>query len=169
MIRKELKNYGNQLADLPEIIVANKMDLDEAQINFLDERIKKYFKNKNIIYISGLKRTNLRDLTLNMAQELAKAEEQKKVQKLAQQTYRVYKLEEDPVDLKVVNLGNGKWEIVGETIQKIYHKHPPRTTDNLLLFNEKLKSLGIFSELRNRGIKNGDVVKIFDYELEWMN
>jgi len=40
------------------------------------------------------------------------------------------------------------------------------TRDNLLLFNEKLKKLGLYDQLRAKGIKAGDVVKIFDYELE---
>jgi GTP-binding protein len=42
------------------------------------------------------------------------------------------------------------------------------TSDNLLLFNEKLRELGVYDRLRDRGIKFGDVVKIFDYELEWV-
>lgn len=169
MIRKELKNYNYKLDELPEIIVANKMDLDEAQINLLDEKITKYFKNKPIIYVSGLKKSNLDKLTLKMAEALTKVKNQAQIEKNNKQNYRIYQLEEKPIDIKIMNLGNGKWEVSGETVHKIYSKNPIRTNDNLLLFNEKLKSLGIFDQLRQKGIKNGDVVKIFDYELEWMN
>jgi len=58
--------------------------------------------------------------------------------------------------------------VTGESVFKIYQKFPLATSDNLLLFNEKLRELGVYDRLRDRGIKFGDVVKIFDYELEWV-
>lgn len=35
------------------------------------------------------------------------------------------------------------------------------------MFNEKLKETGVYETLVKKGIKKGDFVKVFDYELEW--
>ena len=34
-------------------------------------------------------------------------------------------------------------------------------------FNAKLKDLGVYDSLKKKGIKNGDIVKILDYEFSW--
>ena len=36
-------------------------------------------------------------------------------------------------------------------------------------FARQLKSMGIDDELRRLGVKNGDLVKIFDYEFEFID
>jgi GTP-binding protein len=58
-IREELKLFSNVLARKPEIIIANKMDMHQAQLN-----LKKYQKSlpKRLIAISALKRIDLKDL-----------------------------------------------------------------------------------------------------------
>jgi GTP-binding protein len=69
-IRQELINYNFALQNLPEIIILNKMDLDEAQINLMDQRIIDYFQDKKTIQISGLKKENLNALLLLIDQTL---------------------------------------------------------------------------------------------------
>jgi GTP-binding protein len=58
--------------------------------------------------------------------------------------------------------------VEGKDVLKIFQKTPISTHDNLLLFNEKLKTIGAYDELRNRGVQPGDMVEIYDIELEWM-
>jgi GTP-binding protein len=85
------------------------------------------------------------------------------------ETIKVYGFEEEQIDIQILNKGNGQWEVTGKSIFKIYQKFPLATSDNLLLFNEKLRSIGLYDLLRERGIKVGDIVKIFDYQLEWVD
>jgi len=35
------------------------------------------------------------------------------------------------------------------------------------LFTKKLEETGIFEELKRRGVKEGDTVKLLDWEFEW--
>ena len=170
IIRQELIQYNSQLAARPEIVVFNKMDLDEAQLNLMDETILEFFKDKKVVEISGMKKTNLDQLLSLIAMTLKTTTfsglwpDQNLNEGL-----KVYKFSEEEPEIIIQNKGNGQWEISGKTIYNIYQRTPLATRDNLLLFNEKLKKLGLYDQLRAKGIQSGDVVKIFDYELEWID
>lgn len=173
LIRKELLDYNLNLDQRPEIIVANKMDLEEAQINMLDEEISEFFADKILIPVSGIKKQNTEALLLKISAELEEANKNP-LWKLGSKNqkddkFKVYTYDAPEVDIQIINRGNGRWEVKGETVLKIYQKTPISTHDNLLLFNEKLKKLGVYDQLRAKGAKKGDLVKIFDYELEWMD
>lgn len=171
MIRKELHDYNLNLDNRLEIIIANKMDLDEAQINDLDEVIKKYFGDKKVIYVSGLKKENTQNLLNTIAKELKTVPKVLPIWELEQQNsndFKLYQYHNIEEDIEVINLGNGRWQVTGETVFRIYQKNPITTHDNLLLFNEKLKKIGVYDQLRKRGAQKGDLVKVFEYELEWM-
>ncbi|KAF5305973.1 hypothetical protein FQR65_LT18630 [Abscondita terminalis] len=68
LIRKELITYNMHLEKRAEIIVANKIDLEEAQINLM--YFKEKYKDKTIIEISGLKKQNLDELLSKIADTL---------------------------------------------------------------------------------------------------
>ncbi|AUB31413.1 GTPase ObgE [Spiroplasma floricola] len=169
LIRKELIEYNYNLEKRVEIIVANKMDIDEAQINVL--YFKEKYKDKKIIEVSGLNRMNIDQLLLEIGSTLEKVKDIPlwEIKEETDQDYKLYTFESDLKDIQVKNLGNGRWKIDGEDVYKIYQKTPISTYDNLLLFNEKLKNLGVYNILREKGAQQGDIVKIFDIELEWMD
>jgi len=172
IIRKELVQYNLKLQNLPEIIIFNKIDLEEAQINLLDENILEYFADKQTVQISGLKKANVAELLLMISKTLQETVyqplwEQDGTDKTDE--IKVYGFDQPELDIQITNKGNGHWEVTGESIFKIYQKFPLASHDNLLLFNEKLREIGLYEMLRSRGIKVGDVVKIYDYELEWID
>ncbi|KAJ3619899.1 hypothetical protein Zmor_008678 [Zophobas morio] len=68
LIRKELVEYNLNLDSRPEIIVANKIDLEEAQINLT--YFQEAFPDKKIIPISGLKKENIDQLLRTICDEL---------------------------------------------------------------------------------------------------
>ncbi|WP_339022423.1 GTPase ObgE [Spiroplasma endosymbiont of Crioceris asparagi] len=167
IIRKELESYKLDLTRLPEIIVANKVDSEYASENL--KIFKSKFKKTKIIETSGLKKINLDKLLLAIGDALEVYKNNISLEKNPIEEYKEYKFFDSANDIKVMNLGNGKWEISGETIYNIFHKTPISTYDNLLLFNEKIKNTGAYEILRKKGAKKGDIVKIFDTELEWMD
>lgn len=59
IINKELRNYSKEIAQKPQIIAANKMDLEGSENNLL--RFKKIIK-KRVFPISALKRNGLEEL-----------------------------------------------------------------------------------------------------------
>ncbi|SYV95960.1 GTPase obg, partial [Mycoplasma putrefaciens] len=75
LVRDELTAYNLNLEKRPEIIVFNKMDLDEAQLNLMDQKILDYFKDKNTVQISGLKKKNIDQLLLEISKVLKTAKD----------------------------------------------------------------------------------------------
>ena len=61
-IRREIENYDECLARKPEVIIANKMDLEPAMENL--QKFRQAFKDKTIIEISAMNQNGL-DVMLN--------------------------------------------------------------------------------------------------------
>lgn len=170
-IKTELKDYNYKLELRKKIIVANKMDLETSPTNLI--KFKEQMPTVEIIEISGLKNQNLTLLVNKIGATLATINENKALWHLdepstEQEDYKVYTYEmPSETETIVDNLGNGVWKVIGTAVQKAYQKTPITTYDNLLLFNKKLQDLKVFEMLRAKGAQPGDVVRIFDYELEW--
>jgi GTP-binding protein len=65
-LRNELRNYSSKLIEKKEIVVGNKIDLEESKKNI--EKAKEYFKD--IIFISALKGDGIKDLLERIWKEL---------------------------------------------------------------------------------------------------
>lgn len=169
LIKKELRSYDFNLESKIEIIVANKIDLKEAEGNLIS--FKEKYKDKQIIEISGLKKINIDQMLLKIGENLQIIDNKPHsyVNKDDESEYMVYTFKDDINDIKIKNLGNNKWSVTGDEVLKIYQKFPISTNDNLLVFNDRLKKLGVYDMLRKYGAQKGDIVKIFELELEWMD
>lgn len=110
-VKTELKKYNYKLELRPEIIVANKMDLDIAAKNLI--KFKTQIPTAEIIEVSGLMNQNLSLLINHIGTVLTKIKDNKALWQLdepvsTEEDYKVYKyttpIEEE---VEVVNLGNG--------------------------------------------------------------
>ncbi|ASP28517.1 GTPase ObgE [Spiroplasma corruscae] len=170
LIRNELITYNLDLEKRHEIIIANKIDIEEAEINLM--YFKEKYKDKVIIQTSGLKKENIENLLILIGDTLEENDllgKDKFIGIKKTNEFKLYTFEGQLKDLEIQKFSDNKWIIKGEDVKKIYLKTPISTYDNLLLFNEKLKKLGVYDLLREKGAKKGDLVKIFDIELEWMD
>lgn len=165
LIIQELSKYNKNILKKPEIIVANKVDLlaDKSVIKKLEKQIK-----KPIFAISALKKTDLQPLLAEINQVVKKADVDK--EEVVEEEHKLYKYEskaKTKIEVVVEKVGSHQWEVRGETVKKMAQKNPLNTHQNILLFQIKLQDLGVFEELRKKGIKKGDNVKIFSYDMIW--
>lgn len=159
LLKNELSQFNKKLLDRTFLIVANKKDLPTFEINF--EHFTKQYPELNVVAISAL---NFDDLDL-LKQKMYQAYQNAKEIVKEVPTKELYvKLEEDFV---VKKIHEGLFEITGKEIESIYLKNPLNTYDNILRFNKKVKDIGLWKELINQGIQEGDTVRIFDYEFTW--
>lgn len=161
-IRKELNDYNQKLSNKFEIIVASKVESD-GDINEVN-KFKKLLDNKEILSISAITNEGIDQLLYKIADKL---EEIKDEDEVINNEFVSYKFEAEKEEIIVKNLGNGQWDVSGATIYNIYYKFPLTTHDNLLLFNKKINDLGVNKILTTKGVKKGDIVNIFDLQLEW--
>ncbi len=163
VIRKEIEKYSAKLASKEEIIVANKMDLEEAQNNL--ETFKKAYPDKIIFPISAMNNTGIADLLKFIADELDKISNTDLYSENELESHLVFTFKnEKPYTIEKVD---GIWVIKGEKIEKLFNMTKFNEDEAVLRFARKLKGMGVEDELEKLGAKRGDEVQILDYIFEF--
>ena len=166
-ITDELRKYNLRLLERPIIIVASKMDMPNAKDNL--EEFKKHFDDSQVIIpISSLTQQNLDILTLKIADLLETTEEFTLDPETHIESFVEYnfKKEEEPFE---INFEHGVYNITGNKIKKLMLMTDFTKEEGAKRFARQLRSLGIDQALRDKGVKNGDIVKIFEYEFEFID
>lgn len=166
IINNELKEYPGNLDKRPQIVIANKMDLDNAPTNL--ERFKKAYPDVEIyeattIIDEGLEpvlyrlKDMLKELPLFPLYEVGKEEE------------KVVYTYEKQVEFTVHNEGNHMWRIEGDKVERLFNNTNFSDDDSVLRFSRALSKMKIDEELRRRGCKDGDRVYIKDYGFDFID
>jgi GTP-binding protein len=80
----------------------------------------------------------------------------------------VYNIKENDSDsFQITRVDDKNWRISGDRIERFYKRTNISTDEGLMYFVRTLRKMGIEDELRNRGIQNGHIVKICDFEFEY--
>ena len=78
---------------------------------------------------------------------------------------KVYRLEEE--DPYTIRREEDMYVVDGSAIRELMRKVNMEDNESLYYFHKGLTNLGVDAKLKEMGIKEGDIVKILDYELEW--
>ncbi|EIE40298.1 GTPase ObgE [Mycoplasmopsis canis] len=160
VINNELRSYNLKLENKPQLVIANKSDMDIFKDNI--KKFKKAFPNVEVVEISAIFRDNL---------DLVKAKLWNLIEKNQYAT-----IENDEEEVKVIEFEpdyvvnspyKGHFEVTGKKVEELYHKIPINTYDNLVRFNNILKKIGVWEELIRQDIQRGDTVSIYGFEFEW--
>lgn len=156
VIRKEIEKYNDLLKNKKEIIVANKMDLENASDNL--KAFKKEFPNATIIEISCMNNSGIDNLINVLANTLDTLPE---VKLYEESDFKLYKFEDNkPYSIK--KDGN-VWVVSGKEIETLLKMTKFNEDEGVLRFARKFKGMGIEDELEKLGAKPGDEVQILDY------
>lgn len=163
-INDELKKYNENLLDRPMVIACNKMDIPEAKENF--EKIKSIYEPKGIkVYpISAATNSGLDELLAEVASILKDYPEN-------------IVFEEDFVPYVEVNLDNepftvssiddGYYVVEGVGVEKMMGYTNIDTEKGFAFFQKYLRDKGIIDALEEKGIQEGDTVRIYDLEFDY--
>ena len=164
-INLELERFNPDLAECPQIVAGNKIDLatDEQRESF-----RKYIENKGYAYfemcapiLEGTK-----EVIDAVAAKLATLPPVKK-----------YEKEEIPLETLLKKQDTGFTITVEEDVYiveapfliRILCQTDLDDYESLQYFQRVLISSGIIDALREKGIQEGDIVSIYDFEFEFMN
>ena len=165
-INAELKNFSEELAELPQIIAMNKCDAaTEEQIakfeKFLDEKGLKAHK------ISAATTQGVEELMEDVTEALDKLP-----------PVKIY--EAEPLSLKELSEeAEGKHSFTVEKVDGVYIVNAEflapilsvcnmEDYESLQYFQRVLRSSGIIDELERQGIQEDDVVSIYDFEFNYI-
>ena len=79
---------------------------------------------------------------------------------------KVYKLDDKEESYTITKEGK-IFVVTGEKVDRILRKVNITDNESLYYLHKKLDEIGLNQELKKRGIKDGDTVKIGNYEMEW--
>ena len=161
-IRKELENFSPKLIQKPEIIIANKMDIEASKENLEEfkQKVKVPIYEVSAIQNKGLDEVlkALKELVKNTKDEVLFPEE-------VQESHVLYKFKKEKPFTIIKE--NNTYIIKGATVEKLFQMTNFNTEESFFRFSSKLRRMGIDDELEKMGIEEGDIVKILDYEFEY--
>lgn len=162
-INKELENFDSSLLNRPMIIVANKMDMPGAEENLAE--FKKKVK-KDVIAISTIQKKNLDELLYKIADVL---ETQSEITLFEEDEMEevTYTYKEDK-NFEIELDSDGVFNVTGDKIKRLFDMTDFDSETARFRFARQLRSYGLDDALRKRGVKNGDTVRIFEYEFEFI-
>ena len=161
-IQEELKNFKESLLKKPQIIIANKMDIEGAK-----ERLEQFKQKVDLpIYeVSAAMNQGLDQVIEALADMLDHIQKQPLEESVKAKKHVVYKYEkEEPF---TITKDNDTWVIRGKEIERYVRMMNFSSEEAYIRLSRKLRLLGIEDELRNCGAQDGDYVRILDFEFEY--
>jgi Obg family GTPase CgtA len=159
IIRSELKKYGKRLTGLPEIIIANKCDLltDKSVIKALRDKTKKRVVEVSAATTEGIK--NLINIT---------AEKLQKLPPLAPLEFEPFEYQKiDKNEVIISKEGSDIYRISGGMALSLARKVVLNDPDSFRWFERTLRENGVIDKLKEKGMKEGDVIRILDKEFKY--
>lgn len=161
-INNELKQYSEKLSKRKQIIVANKIDIMQDESLYKDlEKVAKE-NNMEIFKISAATNMGVSELIKHVAEVLKTLPKENLIEI---EDRKVYTLKDD--DEYTISREDGMFVIKGEAVERVMRRVNIADNESLYYFQKSLDELGVNQKLKDMGIKEGDIVKICDYELEW--
>lgn len=169
-INNELEQYNLRLMERPQIIVANKMDMPDAEEN-LNEFKTKIVEDIPVFPISAVTKTGLRELLLAIADKLETTPEFPLNEILEQEDEDtvLYKYVAEEPDFEISREPDGTFVLSGAKIERLFTMTNFERDASISRFARQLRAMGVDEALRKRGAKDGDIVRLLDYEFEFMD
>lgn len=167
-INHELSEYKFQLSQRPQIIVANKMDTPGAEER-LKELRQKIGPEKEIIPISALTKTGLKPLLSRIVSLLDTTPLFNIYDETDLQDEKLYVLDPSDPGFAVRKLKDHLYEAFGPKITHFVDRTLFGSEESIKHLARALRRLGVDDELRKLGIQTGDMVRIVDYEFEFVD
>lgn len=162
IINRELKKYDPLLAERPQIIVANKMDVPTAEANL--EKVRKAFPEKEIFAISAVTGMGIQELLTAVAKKLPEIKPVEPIVKEEEVKHTAaFKGEEQRFN---IDIEDGVYVVSGKEIERHFAMTNFDSEASLRRFQNIIKVMGIEEALRERGAEEGDVVRIKDLEFD---
>ena len=167
-INEELKKYSVKLWDRPQIVVANKADMlyDEEAFEDFKKKVNelgfdKVFKMSaatksgvdEVIKEAGKMLTEIPVMELEIPDEERYVEEEKRF------TYEINVEEGD---------GYNTYVVTGSVVDRLLASVNIHDADSLRYFHKVLNNKGVLQQIREMGVQDGDMVRLNDFEFEYI-
>ena len=165
-INKELEAYNPALLQKPQVIAANKMDAVYGDENEIIQTLRNEFEKDGIkVYpISAVSGQGLRELLFHIRELLAKCPKEPTVYESEfDPALKVFK--DDPYT--IVRADDAAFVVEGPKIDKMLGYTNIDSEKGFLFFQKFLREQGILKDLEQRGIVDGDTVRMYGLSFDY--
>ena len=165
-INDELKMYNEKLSTRPQVVVANKYDILE------DESVYEDFKNElegrgyKVFKMSAATRQGVDDVIAYVSQLLQEAED---IELVTEEEMYKPELDDTSEEGLTIEIEDGVYVVKGKALRRIMYSVNFDDMESLQFFQKAMESQGVFDQLREMGIEDGDTVRIYELEFEFYN
>ncbi len=161
VINEELERYSKNLVDVPQIVVLNKIDLLDGDMTKVEEFKKQYGKDYKILTYSAATREGETELLQTIVEYLSKLPESKP------EEVEIFQLDKrDLTKFEIIKHGN-TYELVGDKIDEIIRGVNLDEPESFAYFQNRLRDEGVMERLKQKGLKDGDYVRVKTFEFEY--
>ncbi|CAM3462970.1 MULTISPECIES: GTPase ObgE [Paenibacillus] len=170
-INDEIRLYNAALMDRPQIVAANKMDMPEAEENLavFTEKVKAIRPDIEVMPISSLTRQGIQELLYRTMDILESMPEETTVEEVTEVAERkVYKFKAQNDNSFTITRDNEMYVVHSERIERMLKRMQMNSHDAILKLARTMRHMGVDEELRKRGATEGTIVRIGDFEFEFV-
>lgn len=162
-INQELRQYSPELADRPQIVVANKTDLlaDPARLDAFRAHVEE--AGYTFMAMSAATHQGTRELVQAIAARLAELP-----------PVAVYEPEYVPRPPQIdtseplnIQQEDNTWLVEGPWLQRLMANINFSDYESRMYFDKMLRQSGLFDQLERMGIQDGDIVSMYNLEFEY--
>lgn len=163
-INNELEKYSDKLINKKQIVVANKIDVmqDTAQLEALKKKTEE--KNLEFFEISGATKQGVDELMEHVAKVLKTLP---KEDIFDNEDKKVYTLDEENDGFTIEKTGEHEYYVSGPDVENLMRRVNISDNESFAYMQKMLKKLGIEDALREKGVCEGDTVRILDWHFEY--
>lgn len=158
VINEELRQYQYRLMERPMVVVANKMDLEDAPENL--ERFKKTYPDVEVFEAITLITEGL-DRVLYRVADLLEVTPEFTLGEITEDRKVYTFVKEEPI-FEVRKVGDGQFRLVGDIIEKRYQQADLQSDEAVMRWAMQLRKWGVDEALREAGAKDGDIIALCD-------
>ena len=164
-INAELSQYSPDLATRPQIVVANKTDIMEDES--LLEKLRAHVEPLGypLFALSAASHTGTRELVLKIAEKLSTLP-----------PVTVYEPEYVPKPVKIdaseplkITVEDNTYIVEGKWLERLMSNVNFGDYESRMFFDKMLRENGVFQQLEDLGIKDGDIVSMYELEFEYQH
>jgi GTP-binding protein len=162
-INRELALFSQKLADKPQLVVLNKIDLPEAQAHWPDVQAHARQLDLPAYKISAVTGEGVRTLVAALFDHL----DQLPGETLFEEEISIFTLDQAGDYFEIHKLGDG-WRVTGPKIEQLARQTYWEMDEAVMRVYQILEKMGVHDALREAGVEPGDTVFLHDVELEWV-
>ena len=165
IINAELAKYDLDLEKKTQIVVANKMDEDTAKENL--EKFKAEFPELKVYETITFMHEGINEVLYATMDAIEASRKEEAENVVEQEEVVVYRYEPKRPDFVILNLGNHRWKIDSDKVDRLAEQVDFDKEDDTYQFAATLKKMGVDKALYDAGARDGDQVIVGTYIMDY--